>query len=141
MNEKELKLKAAKLKLDRVMKRIEKLHDQERKLVFQHAMENQSANVCAHVQALKEGRKVGLEKLKEYSSTSKSKSTSASTSASKSTSTTTKAKSKAATRKSTSPSPKSTTKKTAAPCDDVSTVNKLIKCLETCCKKFEGNNK
>ena len=133
MNEKELKLKAAKLKLDRVMKRIEKLHDQERKLVFQNAMENQSANVCAHVQALKEGRKVGLEKLKEYSSKSKSKSTSTSAS------TTTKAKPKAATRKSTSPSPKSTTKKTAAPCDDVSTVNKLIKCMETCCKKFEGN--
>ena len=131
MNEKELKLKAAKLKLDRVMKRIEKLHDQERKLVFQNAMENQSANVCAHVQALKEGRKVGLEKLKEYSSKSKSKSTS--------TSTTTKAKPKAATRKSTSPSPKSTTKKTAAPCDEVSTVNKLIKCMETCCKNFDYN--
>lgn len=129
------KLKAANQRLDRVLKRIDRLHDRERALVFQDALRSRSADVCAHVEALKASRRAGLKKLKEYSSGArapKSGSPPAAAPARKSTQPSAKRKAAASAASAPAPAP-------ARACDDITTVNKLINCLESCCKKFDDS--
>lgn len=128
-------LRKAKAKLKKVLARIEDLHDAERKAVFDDAMKSQSSTVCAHVAALKASRAAGLDKLREFSSAAKRPSRVAAAGKKKKAAATADKKKKAAAA---TPDKKKKKKAAALPCEDVTTVNKLIRCLETCCKKFES---
>ena len=128
---------AAEAKLNKVLDRIDELHEAEREKVFAAAMAAQSGLVCAHVAALKASREAGLQKLREYSRNTKKASAPAKAAEAgkagkgKAAEGSADAKGKGA-AKAVAPS-----KPKKGPCEGVTTVNKLIKCLESCCAKYD----
>lgn len=105
-------------RLQRLVDRIDRLKAEERESVFKETLERQGAGVCAHVEALKAGRAAGLAKLRELAGPGASGRP-------------------ARTAPRTPSAPRRKTTQPSAPCGDVRTLNQLIRCLESCCGKFE----
>lgn len=96
----------------RHLQKLKAAEEKDKKAVFNSILAAQGTTVCSRVRAMKASRDAGKPFLQ-------------------------------APRKSTQPSkprprPAKKRAKTADPCENVTTVNKLIKCMEKCCKSFDG---